>query len=95
MSQSSDSKITDISKETEVKAIGDILEKKPIAEVAATPAASSEEKGIIDQITSAADSLVNKITGKEEAVVAEADEVPKELEGESKSLEEEAKELEQ
>ena len=101
MSQSSDSSIKDISKETEGKPIGDILEEKPIAEAAATPAASSEEKGIISQITSAADSLVNKITGATEEAVATAkativgteEEVPKELEGESKSLEEEAKEL--
>jgi hypothetical protein len=98
MSQSSDSKITDISKETEVKAIGDILEEKPITEAAVaieTPAQNvvAEEKGIISQITSAADSLVNKITGATKEVVAEADELPKELEGESNSLEEEAKEL--
>ena len=58
MSQSSDSKITDISKETEVKPIGDILEEKPITEAAVaieTPAQNvaqnvvAEEKGIISQ----------------------------------------------
>ena len=60
MSQSSDSPIKDISKETAVKPIGDILEApkveaSPVAEVA------KEEKGILSQITSAADSLVNRI----------------------------------
>lgn len=98
MSQSSDSSIKDISKETEIKPIGDILEEKP-GQAAATPAVSSEEKGIISQITSAADSLVNKITGATEGAIAtakativgtEEEEVPKELEGETP---EEAKEL--
>ena len=84
MSQSSDSPIKDISKETAVKPIGDILEAKaPVVPVAAVVAEEAkEEKGIISQITSAADSLVNRITGaKEEAAKPVAEEV-KVLEGE-------------
>ena len=85
MSQSSDSPIKDISKETAVKPIGDILEAPKVEAEEA-----KEEKGIISQITSAADSLVNRITGskeqenkeqenkEEEVKVLEAEE-PKEL----------------
>jgi hypothetical protein len=58
MSQSSDSNIKDISKETAPKPIEDILQP------AANP--ESEEKsdeGVLSKISSAADSLMNKITG--------------------------------
>jgi hypothetical protein len=98
MSQSSDSPIKDISKETAVKPIGDILEAPKVeTSVAVTPVAvtpvaeAKEEKGIISQITSAADSLVNRITGAKEQETKSGEEV-KVLEGEE--LEgEESKEL--
>jgi len=76
MSQSSDSPIKDISKETAVKPIGDILEAPKVEAEEA-----KEEKGIISQITSAADSLVNRITGANERENKEEEEV-KVLEGE-------------
>ena len=89
MSQSSDSPIKDISKETAAKPIGDILEEPKTSQTpVATPVAEAkEEKGIIGQITSAADSLVNKITGaktesKENVEASNELEAPKELEGE-------------
>jgi len=90
MSQSSDSPIKDISNETAVKPIGDILEAKAVV-APVTPVAeeTKEEKGILSQITSAADSLVNRITGATE----EAKEEVKVLEGEKSAELEEPKEL--
>ena len=88
MSQSSDSSIKDITKETAVKPIGDILEAKEVPEAAVVAEEATKEKGIISQITSAADSLVNRITGAtKEEVAKPVEEEVKVLEGEgSKEL---------
>jgi len=91
MSQSSDSPIKDISKETAVKPIGDILEAPKVE-----AAEAKEEKGIISQITSAADSLVNRITGanEQENKEQEKEDDVKVLEGEgSEELGEGSEEL--
>jgi len=87
MSQSSDSNIKDISKETAPKPIEDILQP------AANP--ESEEKsdeGVLSKISSAADSLMNKITGNNtdstEAVAPEAVVAPEAAEKEGSSGEE-------
>ena len=110
MSQSSDSSIKDISKETAVKPIGEILEGTAVAapktegtavtssavtssavtSSAVTSSAQNvmaekkEEEGIFSQISSSANSLVNKLTGSnDESKEGVEDEKPNELEGEN------------
>jgi hypothetical protein len=75
MSQSSDSPIKDISKETAVKPIEGILEEPKVDATSKIEAEENkEDKGIFSQISSAADSLVNKITGSNEpSAAAQAD----------------------
>ena len=81
MSQSSDSNpnIKDISKETASKPIEDIL--KP----AANPESEEKaEEGVLSQISSAADSLISKITGNNtESTEAVKEPVVAEKEGSS------------